>query len=145
MTVLKVKKLDESAVLPFYAKEGDSGMDLTVLTGFSTMMYPGVLVLIHTGLAFEIPEGYEVQIRPRSGLACKYGVTVVNSPGTVDAGYRGEIKVGLINLSNSAYHLKEGDRIAQAVLAPVSRATLVEVEGLTDTERGEGSFGHTGR
>ena len=108
------------------------------------VLNPGERKLIATGLAFEIEYGYEVQIRPRSGLAFKHGITVLNTPGTIDSDYRGEIKVLLINHSNEKFEIKKGDRIAQAVVAPVIQAKIVEVDELSDTARGESGFGSTG-
>ncbi len=140
---LKIKKLSNEAVIPQYQTELAAGMDLHATQ--THILEPMERKLIKTGLAFEIEEGYEVQIRPRSGLAYKHGITVLNTPGTIDADYRGEIMVLLINLSDSFYEIKKGERIAQAVIAPVVQAEIVEVEELSDTKRGEKGFGSTGK
>ena len=140
--VLKIKKLDNEAIIPNYQTKGASGFDLHSIE--DVLLNPGERKLIKTGLAFEIEDGYEVQIRPRSGLAYKYGITVLNSPGTIDSDYRGEIKVLLINHSNEAFNIKKGDRIAQAVLAKVIEANIIEVKELNVTSRGDKGFGSTG-
>ena len=129
--------------LPEYARDGDAGMDICAsedvrLKAFNWAVVP-------TGLYLEIPEGYEVQIRSRSGLAAKHGICVLNSPGTIDSGYRGEIKVILHNHDHHTYEVKKGERIAQMVLAPVTTATLKEVAELSDSERGAGGLGSTGK
>jgi dUTP pyrophosphatase len=132
---------------PSYQKEGDSGFDLAAFTHEDIVLKPLDRQLIPTGLFYQIPLGFELQIRPRSGLALKNGITVLNSPGTVDAGYRGEIKVLLINLSNQDFIIKSGDRIAQGVIAPVqSRHTTLfrRVNELDSSERNTGGFGSTG-
>lgn len=130
---------------PVYAKEGDSGFDLRCTEGGT--LKPLERMIVPTGLFFELPDGYELQVRPRSGLAAKHGITVLNSPGTVDTGYRGEIKVILVNLSNDTFSFKIGERIAQAVIT--SRVSsdfgeLIEVTNISDSERGTGGFGSTG-
>ena len=140
---LKIKRLNSEAIIPAYQSELAAGIDLHSIE--EHILEPMERKLIKTGLAFEIEEGYEVQIRPRSGLAFKHGITVLNSPGTIDADYRGEIMVLLINLSNEFYTIKKGERIAQAVIAPVVKAKIMEVEELSDTKRGEKGFGSTGR
>ena len=140
---LKIKRLSTEAIIPAYQSELAAGLDLHSIE--EHILEPMERKLIKTGLAFEIEEGYEVQIRPRSGLAYKYGLTVLNSPGTIDADYRGEIMVLLINLSNEFYTIKKGERIAQAVIAPVVQAKIVEVNELSDTKRGEKGFGSTGK
>ena len=143
---LKVKRvggLKPDLELPRYQNPGDSGMDLR--SELSTTLNPGQIHAFPTGLAFEIPEGYEVQIRPRSGLALKQGITVLNTPGTVDSGYRGEVKVILINHSKTPQYIGRGDRIAQAVFARVNYADIQEVQELSSTERGEGGMGSTGK
>lgn len=140
--MFKVKKIKENAKLPEYAKEGDAGMDL-----FSTEKYvlmPGQRTLVSTGLQVEFPIGYELQIRPRSGLALKKGISLVNTPGTIDAGYRGEIGVILINLGQEVVEILPGDKIAQAVLNKFETAEIVESIELSETSRGEGGFGSTG-
>ena len=131
--------------LPEYATSGSAGMDLKANTTEPIVLGPLERQMIPTGLYSALPEGYEAQVRPRSGLAAKYGVTVANSPGTVDADYRGEIKVILINLSNEKFVVNPGDRIAQMVVARYERVEWNEVATLDETERGEGGFGHTGK
>lgn len=130
--------------LPSYATEGSSGMDLYAAIEDEVLIQPGTWEVIPTGIYVEIPEGYEGQVRPRSGLAKDYGVTVLNSPGTIDSDYRGEIKVILINLGKEPFRVKRGDRIAQLVIVPIVRAVFEEVEELSNTERGEEGFGSTG-
>lgn len=148
MSILKIKKVYSDARLPSYAKENDAGMDVYAYFGGEMEMYTlcsGDRALIDTGLRFEIEPGYEIQVRPKSGLALKKGITVLNSPGTVDAGYRNKVGVVLINHGSENYVIKHGDKIAQVVLAKVERAEVVEVEELSDSERGEGGFGSTGK
>ncbi len=140
---LKIKKLTQEAVIPAYQTELAAGFDLHSIEDY--MLKRGERKLIKTGLAFEIEPGYEVQIRPRSGLAFKHGITVLNTPGTIDADYRGEIMVLLINLGEDDFEIKKGERIAQAVIAPVIQAEFVEVEELSETKRGKGGFGSTGK
>lgn len=130
--------------LPAYATELAAGMDVCAALGTPLVLAPGEIGLVGCGLAMAIPPGYEIQVRPRSGLAVKHGVTVINAPGTIDADYRGEVKVGLINLGREPYTIHRGDRIAQLILAPVVRAVLQPVTSLTETARGSGGFGHTG-
>ncbi len=130
--------------LPAYETEGSAGMDLRADLSEEVVLKPLERALIPTGLRIELPVGYEAQVRPRSGLAAKHGLTVLNSPGTIDADYRGEIKVILVNLSNENFTIKHGERIAQMVIAKHETATLVEVAELSQTQRGEGGFGHTG-
>ena len=142
MTTLKIMKLDPKAVLPRYETDGASGMDLTA--NEETTILPGRSVLIGTGLALAIPEGYEAQIRPRSGIAARHGLTVLNAPGTIDADYRGEIKVLLVNHSSASFDVFPGLRVAQLVVCPVTRVDVVEVEALDGTARGAGGFGSTG-
>ncbi len=139
---VKIKKLHPEAILPQYAHYGDSGADLFALE--QRTLQPLERAAIATGLAAEVPEGFELQVRPKSGLALKSGLTVLNTPGTVDFGYRGEIKVILINLSREAYTIRHGQKIAQLVVAPVAHARFEEVEVLSETARGEGGFGSTG-
>ncbi len=132
--------------LPSYETKASAGMDLRAnLVNGSVTLQPMCRALIPTGLFMEIPEGYEGQVRPRSGLAIKHGITVLNAPGTVDADYRGEIMVILINLSAEPFVISHGDRIAQMIIAPCEQSQLVVVEDLTETERGAGGFGHTGK
>jgi len=124
--------------------QGSSGMDLFASLDEEVTLQPGERKMIPTGISLAIPEGFEGQIRPRSGLAIQRGITILNAPGTIDSDYRGEIKVLLINLGSEPYTVKNRDRIAQLVISPVSRANLVEVEELPSSERQEGGFGHTG-
>ena len=131
--------------LPAFATGGSAGMDLCAAVESEETLAPGERRLIPTGFAIELPEGFEAQVRPRSGLALRHGVTVANAPGTVDSDYRGEIKVILINLGQEAYTFARGERIAQLVVAPVSRVELLEVTELGETQRGSGGFGHTGQ
>ena len=139
-----IKVISTSGKLPEYAKDGDAGADLSALLEEPVMIKPGERRLIPTGLFFEIEPGYEVQIRPRSGLALKHGITVLNTPGTVDNGYRGEIGVILINTGELPFIVKNGERIAQMVVNKVERPTFINAEILSDSDRGEGGFGHTG-
>jgi len=148
MTItVKVKKLGAAAglELPRYHSELASGMDVHAAVADELTIAPGEIVMVPTGLAVAIPPGYEIQVRPRSGLAMKHGVTVVNAPGTIDADYRGEVKIGLVNLGPASYTVKRGDRVAQLVVAPVVRAELAEVDELPETARNTGGFGHTGQ
>lgn len=139
-----VNKSDNA--LPNYETENSAGMDLRAyLPDGQIVIKPLQRVLIPTGLFMEIPVGYEGQVRPRSGLAIKNGITVLNSPGTIDADYRGEIKVILINLSDNDFVINSGDRIAQLIIAKCEQMEVVEVESLSETERGAGGFGHTGK
>ena len=131
--------------LPAYATAGSAGMDIRASLLQAVVLQSLERVLIPTGLFIELPQGYEAQVRPRSGLAIKQGITCLNSPGTIDSDYRGEIKVILINLSQEPQTILPGDRIAQLIFAPVSAASLTLVETLTATTRGEGGFGHTGK
>jgi dUTP pyrophosphatase len=148
---LRVQRLDSRASLPAYQTEHAAGMDLAaclgrgVIDGDDVMIQPGAIVKIPLGFACAIPVGYEGQVRPRSGLATRHGVTIPNAPGTVDADYRGEMFVALINLGPEPYAVRHGDRIAQLVIAPVAQATVEECEQLDATERGAGGFGSTGR
>lgn len=132
----------EGLPLPAYATNGAAGMD--VVAAEDLTLAPGTRHAVATGFAMAIPEGFEVQVRPRSGLALKHGVTCLNTPGTIDSDYRGEVKVILANLGSEPFAIARGDRIAQLVPAPVQRATLSEVESLDDTARGAGGFGSTG-
>lgn len=131
--------------LPSYATVGSAGMDLKANTDEPIALKPMERYLFPTGLYIQLPEGYEAQIRPRSGLAAKYGVTVTNAPGTVDADYTGEIGVSLINLSDTTVVIQPGERIAQMVVAKYEKVSWTEVSKLDETERGDGGFGHTGR
>lgn len=130
--------------LPEYATIGSSGMDIRAFIVEPVVLKPLERTLVATGLFFEIPLGFEIQVRPRSGLALKQGITCLNTPGTIDSDYRGEVKVILINLSNENAVINSGDRIAQIVLQKVEKANLKNVEILSETNRGEGGFGHTG-
>lgn len=140
--MIKIKKLSEDAILPSYARYGDAGMDLSSCE--NAILKPGERKFIPTGLAFEIPYGTELQIRPRSGLAIKKGISIVNSPGTLDYGYRGELGIILINHGEEDFIINKGDRIAQAVLNRIEIAEIEEAEELSETERGEGGLGSTG-
>ncbi len=130
--------------LPAYETAGSSGMDVRAAVTANVVIAPGQLALIPTGFAVAIPGGYEIQVRPRSGLAVKQGLTLPNSPGTIDSDYRGEVKIAMINLGHEPVTVKRGDRIAQLVVAPVIRAVFTLVSELDDTGRGSGGFGHTG-
>lgn len=136
----------EGLALPAYQSEDAAGFDLVAALDEAApiVLAPGARALVPTGLVFEIPSGYEGQVRPRSGLALKHGVTVLNSPGTIDADYRGEVKVILANLGGETFRIARGERIAQFVAAPVTRARLVVVEAVGETARGDGGFGSTG-
>ena len=154
---LGFKKVHPDAVLPSYAHDGDAGMDVCSISDVT--LYPFTPTLVKTGLIADIPSGYEIQVRPRSGLALKMGVSIWNSPGTIDSGYKGELGVIMIwspkcecveeghiaiTSTSEVFHIYKGDRIAQLVLAPVTRAEIVEVSEVSDTERGTGGFGSTG-
>ncbi|MDP3479875.1 MAG: dUTP diphosphatase [Desulfoprunum sp.] len=130
--------------LPCYQSPGAAGMDVQAAVVSEVCLEPGQISLLATGFAIAIPHGYEIQVRPRSGLASKHGITLVNSPGTIDSDYRGEVKIALINLGGQPYTVQRGDRIAQLILAPVLRARLQVVSGLGATARAAGGFGHTG-
>lgn len=144
MIEVKVRNASKEA-LPAYQTPLSAGMDLRADVTEPVVLQPGQRTLVPTGLYMELPAGYEAQIRPRSGLALKHGITVLNSPGTIDADYRGEIQVLLVNLSDQAFEVKRGERIAQMVVARHERVQWVETEALSETERGAGGFGHTGR
>lgn len=139
---LKIKKLHKSAIIPAYQSAEAAGFDLHSVE--SCVIESGKSALIATGLAFEIPKGYEVQIRPRSGLALKHGISVLNTPGTIDSDYRGEIKVILINHSNAPFSINIGDRIAQGVVNEIICAKIIEVEDLANSTRGAMGFGSSG-
>ncbi len=130
--------------MPSYHSEHAAGMDVQAAVAGEMVIAPGAIALVPTGFAVAIPPGYEMQVRPRSGLALRHGLTLVNSPGTIDSDYRGEVKIALINLGPTPFVVKRGDRIAQLVLAPVIRAHLQPVGQLTATARADGGFGHTG-
>lgn len=144
MIEVKVKKLHPAAVVPCYMTEHAAGMDLCTVIEAPRVLAPGERALLPTGLALEIPPGYEGQVRPRSGLALKQGISLVNSPGTIDADYRGEVGVIIINHGKDPVTFQPGDRVAQLIIAPVTQATLTEVEDLSDSARSAGGFGHTG-
>lgn len=157
---LKVKKLDKKAVIPSYAHEGDAGFDLSAIINVEDAMAqegamggcieeviiaPGEKFIARTGLAFAVPRGYELQIRPRSGLAYKHGITIINSPGTVDSGFIGEVLIILLNTGSEPFEIKTGDRIAQGVINKLPTVSIREVDELDETERGSGGFGSTGK
>ena len=145
MVRILIKKFDKNIKLPTYKTSGSSGMDLVAYIKNKITINPGKTVMIPTGIAIAIPKNYEIQIRPRSGLAAKKGISVVNTPGTVDADYRGEIKIILINLSKKLFEVKSGDRIAQMILCPLAKGKLRVVKKLPRTIRGKGGFGSTGK
>ena len=144
MTEVLIKRLSKKIALPKYSTEGSSGLDLAANIDEQIEIPPGKTKIIPTGLAVAIPKNFEIQIRPRSGLAAKNQISVLNTPGTVDADYRGELKVILINLSDKVFVVEKGLRIAQMVLCPVVKAKFKEVEELENTKRGSGGFGSTG-
>ena len=144
MTKIQIKKLSTFVSIPKYETSGSSGMDIAACTEKNIIINPGEKAIVPTGFSIAIPRGYEVQIRPRSGLAAKKNITVLNTPGTIDADYRGEIKVILINLGKEKFTIENGERIAQMVVCPVVQAILEEVKELSDTKRGLGGFGSTG-
>ena len=144
MTEILIKRLSENIPLPKYETSGSSGLDLAANIDRAIEIKPGKSEIISTGLMVAIPKNFEIQIRPRSGLAAKNQITVLNTPGTIDADYRGELKVILINLSDKTFIVKKGLRIAQMVLCRIIKAKLKEVNTLDDTERGSGGFGSTG-
>lgn len=144
MIEVKVKKLHPQAVIPAYMTEHAAGMDLCTVIESPVVLQPGERTLLPTGLAMEIPPGFEGQVRPRSGLALKKGVSLVNSPGTIDADYRGEIGIIIINHGAEPVEFLPGDRVAQLIIAPVTQAVLVEADDLNDSDRSSGGFGHTG-
>ena len=144
MTKILIKRLSKEVPLPKYETSGSSGMDLAANINANIEISPGKTAIVPTGLALSIPKGFEVQIRPRSGLAANQKISVLNTPGTIDADYRGEIKVILINLGQESFKVERGLRIAQMVVCPVIQAQLKEVDDLNETERGKGGFGSTG-
>jgi dUTP pyrophosphatase len=145
--VIRIRRLPHSAGLdlPGYASAGAAGADLRAAVVDDLVLAPGERAAVPTGLVIEIPPGWEGQVRPRSGLAIKFGLTVVNAPGTIDSDYRGELKILLVNLGAEAVGIRRGDRVAQLVLAPAPQAVIVEDDDLKTTERGAGGFGSTGR
>lgn len=146
MTKILVKKLDHAKDIPLpkYESVSAAGMDIRAALDAPLILKPGERVMIPTGLQMALPKGYEAQIRPRSGLAIRNGITMLNTPGTIDADYRGEVKVIAINHGQENFVVKHGDRIAQMVIAPVTQFPVIEVNDLEETERGEGGFGSTG-
>ena len=144
MTEILIKRLSKEVTLPKYETDGSSGLDLAACIDKNIELKPGKSLIIPTGLAVAIPKNFEIQIRPRSGLAAKNQISVLNTPGTIDADYRGELKVILINLSDKSFVVENGLRIAQMVLCPVIKAKLKEVDSLEVTKRGTGGFGSTG-
>ena len=149
MTTLRIQRLphSEGLALPAYETTGSAGMDLraAVAEDEPLVLKPGARFMVPTGLAFAVPAGFEAQVRPRSGLAAKSGVTCLNTPGTIDSDYRGEVGVILINHGQIAFEIQRGERIAQMVIAPYAQAVMAEVEALDETARGAGGFGSTGR
>jgi len=144
MIKVKIVRLKEKASLPVYATAHAAGMDVSACLDAPVTIEPSSSALIPTGLAIELPEGYEAQLRPRSGLALRHLISLPNSPATIDADYRGEVGVILINHGREPFTVNHGDRIAQMVVSKVDRVAFEEVDALSDTERGEGGFGHTG-
>ena len=145
MVKILVKKFDKDIKLPTYKTSGSSGMDLVAYIKNKIAINPGATAIIPTGIAVAIPKNYEMQIRPRSGLASKNSISVLNTPGTIDSDYRGEIKIILINLSKKSFIVKSGDRVAQMILCPVEKVKFKEVKNLPKTVRGKGGFGSTGK
>ena len=145
MVKILVKKFDKDIKLPAYKTSGSSGMDLVAYIKNKIAIDPGATAIIPTGIAVAIPKNYEMQIRPRSGLASKNSISVLNTPGTIDSDYRGEIKIILINLSKKSFIVKSGDRVAQMILCPIAKGKLKEVKNLPKTMRGKGGFGSTGK
>jgi dUTP pyrophosphatase len=139
---LKVKRVADAARLPSYSRLGDAGLDLYAIEPIDLL--PGQSALVRTGIAIELPAGHEAQIRPRSGLALKHGITVLNSPGTIDQGYRGEIGIILINHGSQLFRVEPGAKVAQMVIQAVTTVEVEEIEDLSDSERGAGGFGSTG-
>lgn len=144
--ILKVKKTEDALDLPLprYMSAGAAGMDIYAKVASETIIKKGDIKLIETGIMIEVPDGYEVQVRPRSGLALNHGITLLNTPGTIDSDYRGEIKVILINLGHENFIIKRGLRIAQMIISKIEKPTIIEVNELSKTIRGNGGFGHTG-
>ena len=145
MVKLLIKKLQKNISIPQYKTEGSSGMDLMANIKEKIKILPGEKKIIPTGIAVAIPKQYEIQIRPRSGLAIKKGISVLNTPGTIDSDYRGELKVILINFGNETFEINNNDRIAQMIVCPIVKAELEEVEILPESIRGQGGFGSTGK
>ncbi|MGN1153924.1 MAG: dUTP diphosphatase [Candidatus Gastranaerophilaceae bacterium] len=145
MTVLKIKRLEHNEILPEYKTEGAAGMDLCAAISEPIILKPLERTLVPTGLKIELEHGYEAQIRPRSGLSIKHGITLINCVGTVDEDYRGEVCVPVVNLSNETYAIQPQERVAQMIIAKVEQAKIEVVTELSDTQRGEGGFGSTGK
>jgi dUTP pyrophosphatase len=141
---LRIKRLSPLASLPRYMTDGAAGMDVAAALPEALTLQPGERTLIPTGLALQLPPGHEAQVRPRSGLAIRHGLSLLNAPGTIDEDYRGELRVVLANLGTEPVTIEPGTRVAQLVVAPVTRVAVLEVEELDDTDRGGGGFGHTG-
>ena len=141
--VLKFKRIHPDAVLPAYAHPSDAGMDVRSIE--DVVIPAGKRALVHTGLVMLLPPMYEAQVRPRSGLALKSGVTVLNTPGTIDSGYRGEVGVILVNFGDADFQVKKGDKVAQIVIGPVTQPEVVETDVIDETDRGAGGFGSTGK
>jgi len=144
MIEILIKRLSKNVPIPKYETDGSSGMDLSANIQSSLEIKPGKTTIIPTGIALSIPKNYEIQIRPRSGLAAKNQISVLNTPGTIDSDYRGEVKVILINLGSKIFVVNKGDRIAQMILCPIHKAKLIEVQDLEKTDRGTSGFGSTG-
>ena len=145
MVKILVKKFDQKIKLPVYKTPGSSGMDLIANIKKKIIINPGKTAIIPTGIAVAIPKNYEIQIRPRSGLAAKNSISVINTPGTVDSDYRGEIKIILINLGKKSFIINSGDRVAQMILCPIAKCKIKEVKTLPKTFRNKGGFGSTGK
>jgi dUTP pyrophosphatase len=144
---VKIHRIDKSAdgiELPGYATEGSAGMDIRAAVNSDVVLEPGELKMIPTGFVIELPQGYEAQIRPRSGLAARHAIGVLNAPGTIDSDYRGEVKILVMNFGKDRFTVRRGDRIAQMIVAPYTRVSWDEVDKLNETDRGSGGFGHTG-
>lgn len=145
MTItVPIKLLNERATLPEYQSEHAAGMDLHAAIAFNITLEPGEIAVVPCGFAMAVPVGYEAQVRPRSGLASKHGISMPNTPGTIDSDYRGEVKVPLVNLGREPFTITQGMRIAQMIIKPVPRTQWQQVDELPETGRGEGGFGHTG-
>jgi dUTP pyrophosphatase len=145
IAITRLSDATHDVPLPAYATEGSAGMDIRAAVDADMTVAPGETVLVPTGFAIAVPPGYEAQVRPRSGLAIKHGVGVLNSPGTIDSDYRGEVRIIISNFGKEPFVIRRGERIAQMVIAPFVRAEWEEHESLEDTQRGAGGFGHTGR
>ncbi len=145
MNIKRISEKFNDIPLPHYATEGSSGMDVRAAIDDELVLEAGKVDMIPTNLIVEIPEGFEIQVRPRSGLAAKHGIGLLNSPGTIDSDYRGEVKIILFNFSKEDFVIKRGDRIAQLILSKFYRAELNQAENLSSSSRGEGGFGHTGK